>query len=148
MTGRAHVAFTTCAMVAGARLSIALVLVYLWIGPGCLFQRTCGSLNDEAIGPPRVHIAVLDAATGSPIDGVTFTESGRSIPASCVVRADGSARCEWELLLVGPHTLVISATGHVAQTVTFDAGSLSAGAESCAVIAAHPIDLTASLASR
>jgi hypothetical protein len=127
---------------------VSLVFVAGLGAAGCLFQRTCGSIDEEAIGPPRVHLTVLDAATGAPLEGATFSENGRPIPATCVPRGDAGAACAWELLLVGPHSVVVAAPGHDPQTITFDAGVLPGGAESCSVFAARDIDQTVSLPAR
>jgi hypothetical protein len=91
--------------------------------PGCFGS---GFLFCGGAAPSQTEVSIYptDAATGSPVRAVSFTEQGTAIDSSCGEPAASDATlCVSEVLLVDPgsHVITISAPGYTPQTVTFDA---------------------------
>jgi hypothetical protein len=69
--------------------------------------------------PGKLVVKVNDAS-GAPVRAPTFTESGRSLTASCGEDAGATCPSGWtlELLPQGPHTIVVGATELSSKTIS------------------------------
>jgi hypothetical protein len=99
------------------------------LGAVATAAAACGTNSDPcaglgcATGPGTLVVGVLDAG-GTPVAGVTFTESGQSLQAYCEsdagqILTDAGACDAWHLdtLSVGPHSILVSAPGYASQTI-------------------------------
>jgi hypothetical protein len=88
-----------------------------------LLLGACGCPTDTT---PSVLVHVTDAATGQPIAGVMFFENGAPAAGTCGDPMPTAACKEWQFVMVGMHTLTVTAPGYMTTSFTVDAGMRTA----------------------
>jgi len=112
-------------------LACAAACVVASLAPACGDADRCDGAPADAI-----YANVVDAVTGEPIEAVitaTEIESGESVPAECIARADETAPCtRWAIgyMRAGMFEVRAEAEDHLASTTIVDVAWASCGPES------------------